>query len=35
MKIEIESYKRRKKGGKRKCVIVRGYIRKPKGRVEA
>lgn len=24
---EVKPYKRRKKGGKRKCVEVRGYIR--------
>ena len=25
---EIQSYKRRKKGGKRKCVVVQGYTRR-------
>lgn len=25
---EIKSYKRKKKGGKRKCVEVKGYTRK-------
>jgi len=27
-KQEIKSYKRKKKGGSRKCVVVTGYTRK-------